>query len=115
MATVATPMSPMTTRQAEPMSSAYKWLVLFFVVYCARPEDWIPGMAVLPLAKITGFFALATFGLSVGRSRRGVLRLPREILYLVLLFGQLCLAVVSPPYGVVAPFKSSSTSSRRWF
>jgi len=29
------------------------WLSAFYFVYCARPEDWIPGLAYIPLAKFT--------------------------------------------------------------
>ena len=49
----------------EPLGFAYFGLVLFMVVYFARPEDWIPGLAGVPLAKITGILillALAVFG-----------------------------------------------------
>ena len=35
--------------EREPLRGAYFWLTLFFVVYCARPEDWIPGLHVIPL------------------------------------------------------------------
>ncbi len=76
------------------MSLAYAGLLLFILVYCARPSDWIPGAAGIPFGKITGLLALAGFGLSVMLGGRGVLRLPREMLLLVLLFGQLCLAVL---------------------
>ena len=31
-------------RAADPTKGAFFWLSAFFVVYCARPEDWIPGM-----------------------------------------------------------------------
>jgi len=94
---LATPLGRPAPLRAERMAAGYKWLVLFMVVYCARPEDWIPGLAVVPLAKITGFFALATFGLSVAFTGRGVLRLPREMLYLILLLGEMSLAAVFSP------------------
>src|SRR5215472_11427626 len=73
----------------EPLAGAYFGLLAFFVVYCARPEDWIPGLRQVPLAKITGIFALVALALSVGQARR----LPREVFYLFLLFAQLCLTV----------------------
>src|SRR5712692_1028590 len=37
-----------------PLVGAYVSLLLFMVVYCARPEDWIPGLSTVPLAKLTG-------------------------------------------------------------
>jgi O-antigen ligase len=75
------------------MSLAYAAVLLFIVVYCVRPNDWIPGAAEFPFAKIVGFFALAAFFLSVGRLGR----LPKEVVYLLLLFGQLCLTVPFSP------------------
>src|SRR5438132_2744157 len=81
----------------EPLSGAYFWLTLFFVVYCARPEDWIPGLAVIPLGKITGVCAVIGFVVSMGRSRRGLQKLPKEALYLLVMIGLLFLsAAVSP-------------------
>jgi putative inorganic carbon (HCO3(-)) transporter len=65
-------------------------LILFMVVYCARPEDWIPGLTVIPLAKIAGILAVLALALSWGDLRWP---LPREVNYLILLIGQLFLAV----------------------
>ena len=45
-------------RAADPTKSAFFWLCGFFVVYCARPEDWIPGLKFFPLAKITAILAM---------------------------------------------------------
>jgi O-antigen ligase len=64
-------------------------LVAFFVVYCARPEDWIPGLHYIPLAKITGILAVVALFSSLGEVRR----LPREVLYLLLLLVQFCLTI----------------------
>jgi O-antigen ligase len=75
------------------MSLAFAGLVLFLLVYCLRPEDWIPGAAVIPFAKIAGIVAVAGFGFSALLQRRGALSLQREMVFLVLLFGWLCLAV----------------------
>src|SRR5436305_1106901 len=81
----------------EPLRGAYFWLALFFLVYCARPEDWIPGLDIIPLAKITGLFALLGFALGMGRSRRRLNSLPRESIYLLVMIGLLFIsAVVSP-------------------
>jgi hypothetical protein len=70
------------------------WLLLFMVIYCARPEDWIPGLAAVPLAKIAGIFALTALLFAIGRVRQ---RPPREIIYLVLLLGQVWLVVPFSP------------------
>jgi len=72
-------------QKLEPLKGAYFWLAVFYVVYCARPEDWIPGLHSVPLAKISGVFAIIGLLLSLGRSKRGFRDFPREALYLLLL------------------------------
>ena len=32
------------------LQGAFFWLSAFYVVYCARPEDWIPGLYLFPIA-----------------------------------------------------------------
>jgi O-antigen ligase len=63
-------------------------------VYCARPEDWIPGLSVVPLAKVAGLLALLALIFSLRQMRPF---LPREVIYLILLVGQLFLAAVMSP------------------
>jgi hypothetical protein len=75
----------------EPLAGAFFWLSAFYVVYCARPEDWIPALTYIPLAKISGIFALLAL-LSAGRSKRGFRDLPMEANYF---FGIICLLFVS--------------------
>jgi O-antigen ligase len=77
-----------------PHVGAYVSLLLFMVVYCARPEDWIPGLSVVPLAKITGILALLALMFSFREFRHS---LPREVVYLILLVGQLLLASAMSP------------------
>ena len=60
------------------VSGAFFWLCAFFFVYCARPEDWIPGLSYIPLAKITSIFALLAMLSSLGRTRRGFRDVPPE-------------------------------------
>lgn len=76
--------------KGEPLGGAFFWLSVFYAVYCVRPEDWIPGLAYLPLAKISTVLALVALIMSVGRSKRRFLDLPREAIYflgiIVLLF-----------------------------
>ena len=78
----------------KPLVGAYVSLLLFMVVYCARPEDWIPGLAAVPLAKITAILALLALVLSILHARQ---RLPREVIYLGLLVGQLFVAAGLSP------------------
>ncbi|PYV93929.1 MAG: hypothetical protein DMG90_01110, partial [Acidobacteria bacterium] len=47
-----------TRRPGDPLKSAFFWLSVFYFVYCARPEDWVPGLLYVPLAKISGIFAI---------------------------------------------------------
>jgi len=55
---------------SDPTKSAFFWLSGFFIVYCARPEDWIPGLKYLPLAKMTAIPAMWGLFSSWGRTRR---------------------------------------------
>ena len=86
--------APRTIRHRKPLGAAYIWLLLFMVVYCARPEDWIPGLQYLPLAKITGGLAVVALLFALGSNRQ---RLPREVIYLILLFVQLWMTVPMSP------------------
>jgi O-antigen ligase len=81
----------------EPLAGAYFWLLVFFFVYCARPEDWIPGLHVIPVAKISGVFALLALLLSLGGSKRSLLSLPREAYYLLALDVYLMVSAVLSP------------------
>ncbi len=63
--------------------AAFFWLSAFYLVYCARPEDWIPGLKGIPLAKLTAIPALILlFSSKTGRKFRDR---PREANYLIAL------------------------------
>jgi O-antigen ligase len=91
----------------EPLAGAFFWLSAFYLVYCARPEDWIPGLTYVPLAKISGIFALLGLLMSVGKAKRGFRDLPREVSYFL---GIICLlflsALLSPVWQGGAFFKT---------
>ncbi len=70
----------------DPTKTGFFWLSAFFVVYCARPEDWIPGLKLIPLAKITAVFAMWSLFTSVGRNKRTLKDVPLE--------GRLLLAMI---------------------
>src|SRR5229473_5560278 len=70
----------------EPLAGAFFWLGAFFVVYCARPEDWIPGLKSIPLAKITAILAIWGLINSLGRTKRTFKDVPLE--------GRLLLAMI---------------------
>jgi hypothetical protein len=80
--------------QPQPLGAAYFWLLLFFVVYCARPEDWIPSLSIVPLARIAGVFCGLSFLASIPQLRR---HLPRETVFLALLVFQFWLTVPLSP------------------
>jgi O-antigen ligase len=65
------------------LNGAFFWLSAFYIVYCARPEDWIPGLKYIPLAKITGLLALLGLVNSLGRTQRKFRDIPRESWYLL--------------------------------
>jgi O-antigen ligase len=76
---------------------AFFWLSAFFLVYCARPEDWIPGLKYLPLAKITAVFAFLGLLSTLGKTKRKLKDLPAEANYLLGLIGLLLLSGLFSP------------------
>jgi O-antigen ligase len=93
---VVTESAPVRDRigRRQPLAGAYVLLLLFMVIYCARPGDWIPGLSAVPIAKITGALALIALTFSLKQLRTS---LPREVIYLILLVGQLVLASEMSP------------------
>lgn len=83
--------------QSEPLRGAFFWLSAFYLVYCARPEDWIPGLKYIPLAKVSGILALLGLLFSAGRSKRSLRDLPREGTYLAAIIGLLFIAALLSP------------------
>jgi O-antigen ligase len=68
----------MRVQFADPTKFAFFWLSAFYVVYCARPEDWIPGLKLIPLAKITAILAMWGLFNNLGRTKRTFKDVPRE-------------------------------------
>jgi len=83
--------------QKDPLRGAFFWLSAFYLVYCSRPEDWIPGLRYLPLAKITGIFAVLGLISSWGKTQRKFKDLPRESFYLLALIGVLVPSALLSP------------------
>jgi putative inorganic carbon (hco3(-)) transporter len=83
-----------TVPRTNRLVGSYLALLLFMFIYCARPEDWIPGLSHVPLAKVAVLLALLSLLFSLKYVR---LRLPREIIYVVLMVGQLLLASALSP------------------
>jgi O-antigen ligase len=84
-------------REAIRMKGSYAGLLLFLVIYCARPEDWIPGTSVLRLAMIAGILALigALFGL--GQRPAAFLHMLKDAKYLLLIFAWMCFSIPFSP------------------
>ncbi|HUO14441.1 MAG TPA: O-antigen ligase family protein [Verrucomicrobiae bacterium] len=91
----------------EPLKGVFFWLSAFYVVYCLRPEDWIPGLTYIPLAKISGILAAVGLLLSWGRTKRGFRDLPREAFYLIAIVVLLFISgLLSPVWKGGAVFKN---------
>ena len=84
-------------KMADPTKSAFFWLSGFFVVYCARPEDWIPGLKYAPLAKITAILAIWGLFNSLGRTKRTFKDLPKEARLLLIMIGLLFVSAFLSP------------------
>ena len=88
---------PKFGRKSNAGEGAFFWLCAFFLVYCARPEDWIPGLKYLPLAKITAFFAIWGLFQSLGHTKRKTKDLPLESKYLLAMIILLFIGAVLSP------------------
>ena len=78
----------------RPLLGVYVALLLFMFIYSARPEDWVPGLAAVPLAKIAVTLALLALAVSIQHVRD---RMPREVQFLILLIAQLLIASLMSP------------------
>lgn len=72
-------------------SFAYGAVLVFCFLYFYRPEDFIPGLNVIPMAKITGLLAL--LGLLVEIMGRSNIKVPTAIKLLVVLLVQMFLTI----------------------
>src|SRR5215471_17234645 len=71
--------------------AVYAALVVFAWLYYYRPEDFIPGLVYIPMAKITGIFAF--LALIVGMLSGGKFKIPKAVQYLWLLLFQMLMCV----------------------
>jgi hypothetical protein len=76
---------------------AFFGLSAFYFVYSARPEDWVPLLGYLPLAKITGALTVVAALLTAGRTPRQIKDLPKEAWYLLLLSAVLFASALLSP------------------
>jgi O-antigen ligase len=71
-------------------SFAYSALLTFSFLYYARPEDFIPGMAAIPVGKISGGLALAGLILGWGRMKG---KMPLAIKLVLVLLVHMCITI----------------------
>jgi len=74
---------------ADPTKGAFFWLGAFFVVYCTRFQDFIPGFQYLPVAKVPALLAMWGLFNALGKTKRTFKDLPKMtnvLLYMILLF-----------------------------
>ena len=79
-------------RSSASSSLAYRTLVLFSVLYFVRPEDLIPGLGFIHVARITGGIAFLALLFSVSLRERSD-KWPTELKLLIGLFLWECLTV----------------------
>ena len=70
----------------------YGALVVFAWLYYYRPEDFIPGLEYIPLAKIAGLFAFIVLALGM-LSSLGKVKVPRAVQFLWLLLLQMTICI----------------------
>jgi hypothetical protein len=69
----------------------YAALVAFSALYYYRPEDFIPGLSYIPMAKIAGI--LGSIALLGGMMTGGKMKIPRAVTFLWLLLLQMTLCI----------------------
>lgn len=93
MSTVQTVGMPKPQKEIKPKSSfAYKAVLALSILYYARPEDVLPGLHYVPMAKIAGGLALIAlvFGM---KKHRTIKKLPVELKLLLALFVHMCFTI----------------------
>ncbi len=79
----------MSVNMADPTKGAFFWLTAFFVVYCTRFQDFIPGLPpYIPFAKVPAIMAIWGLFSALGRTKRTFKDLPKMVhllLYMILL------------------------------
>ncbi|MGA7294478.1 MAG: O-antigen ligase family protein [Terriglobales bacterium] len=75
-------------QSVDPTQGPFFWLTGFFIVYCTRFEDFIPGMQYIPWAKITAIMAMWGLFNALGKTKRTFKDLPKManlLLYMIIL------------------------------
>ncbi|HXW89070.1 MAG TPA: O-antigen ligase family protein [Terriglobales bacterium] len=79
-------------RKRQRAKGAYLALLIFSALYFGRPEDVIPGLILIPMAKISGGIALVGLILSLmsGKVKR---KFAPETKYVIAMFGWYCITI----------------------
>ncbi|HVA62085.1 MAG TPA: O-antigen ligase family protein [Terriglobales bacterium] len=70
--------------------TGYAAVVVFYVIYFFRPEDYIPGLSLVPIEKLVGGLALLAFAGAVLGQR---FQSSREVILMALFLADLCLCI----------------------
>jgi putative inorganic carbon (hco3(-)) transporter len=85
------PLRGFAALRAKRTTLAYRALVFFSAIYFLRPEDFIPGLVMVPIGKITGGIALLALIFGVKPKERG--KLPIECKLLLVLLVHMILTI----------------------
>jgi hypothetical protein len=101
-------------RLADPTKMGFFWLSAFFVVYCARPEDWVPGLKYLPCAKITAILAMWGMFTALGRTKRTFKDAPVEAKLLLVMILILFLSAFTSPIWIGGAVNHTIDFAKVW-
>jgi len=91
MAVLANPMTKTAVSPKERSNLGFRLMLVFSFLYYFRPEDIIPGLAPLHLAKVAG--CLALLALLLGSKKGRPKKLPLELKLIFALFAWLILTI----------------------
>jgi hypothetical protein len=87
--TAEAPIRRMSIKEADPTKAPFFWLTAFFVVYCTRFQDFIPGLPTwIPWAKVPAIMAIWGLFAAMGKTKRTYKDVPKMVnllLYMILL------------------------------
>ncbi len=96
-AVAESPLRRMFFTATDPTKSAFFWLTAFFIVYCTRFQDFIPGFQYLPVAKVPVILALWGLFNALGKTKRGFKDMPPMANYLLYMIVLLYIGAFSSP------------------
>ena len=113
MSATAVPSSNPTDK-ARAWGADFFWLSAFYVVYCARPEDWLGVIGFLPLAKITGIGAMLAFLFGSRKHGRKFRDLPVESHLLLAIIVVLTLSSILSPVWMGGAISRTMDFAKVW-